>query len=386
MLFNTNTLGIRPLQENTEKILLPRPEESVAIALHQEKIAALCYDRVWSPSAQWRSPSTSVPDNIRFYCGTVPEHALLINLHRKEPNIHEISLILEQFPFIYAEVVLLLLKWRVELGTKTIHEPNADQITQKVLNKLSDEERSKISSDVMNFIESMASSLLSTPMRPQINEDSLLRLINEKKFEDALKYAHGKSFVQRKITKLLSETHGIHTINIYDSENARKNEFTEGDRRVVVATLEGLGIIDNFALTWEQILDFRKDTNARRKYIRFLHWLDKDMIGKSPAFIQDEISIRLEDYEKSIKKHGIKTIVGTVSEVIDGKYILGSSGIAAGLSLSGHPVLGFLVGAGLLIGKVALKVSETALSFDDKELGSNSEVSWVYEVEELSKR
>lgn len=373
------------MQEIKEKNILPHPNESVAIALGQEKIAAICYDRVWSPSAQWRSPSTTVPDSIRFYCGTAPEHALLKNLYRMEPNIHAISLILEEFPLVYVKVVLLLLKWRVELDRKTIPELSVDQIKQKVLNNLSEEERSKISSDFMNFIDSMASSLLDSPMWPQIDEDSLVKLINEKKFEDALQYAHGKSCVQREITKLLAETYGIRTINIYDSENARKNEFTEGDRRVVVASIEGLGIINDFALTWEQILDFRKDTNARRKYVLFLHWLDKDMISKSPAFIQDEISIRLEDYEKSLKKHGIKTVIGTVSEVLDGKYILGSSGIAAGLSLSGHPVLGSLVGAGLLIGKIAVKVSETALSFDDKELGINSEVSWVYEVKHLKK-
>jgi len=373
------------MKEIKEKNIFPLPNESVAFALGREKIAAVCYDRVWSPSAKWRSPRTAVPDSIRFYCGTAPEHALLKNLYIREHINHAISLILEQLPLAYVKIIHLLIKCRVELERKEIPELSVDQITQKVLNELSDEERSKISSDSKDFIKSFASKLLHSPMWPQTDEDSLVKLINEKKFEDALKYDQGESFVQREITKLISETHGIHTVNIYDSENARKNEFTEGDRRVVVATLEGLGIIDSFSLTWEQILDFRKDTNAKRKYIRFLHWLDRDMISKSPAFIQDEISIRLEDYEKSLKKHGIKTIIGTVSEVLDGKYILGSSGITAGLSLSGHPVLGFLLGAGLLIGKVAVKISETKLSFDDNELGSNSEISWVYEVKQLKK-
>jgi len=374
------------LQEKTEKILLPRPEESVAIALHKEKIAALCYDRIWSPPARWRSPSTAIPDSIRFYCDTAPEQALLKNLYIKEPNIHKISQILEQFPYVEVKMLLFLVKWRIEFEKKSTPKLSVEQLTQEALNSLGDEERGNITSDSIDFIESIVSLTLNTPWLQQIDKNSLEKLIKEKKFEDVLKYSHGASYVQREITISINGCFGIHTVNIYESENARKNEFNEGDRRVIVATLEGLGLVDEFALTWDQVLDFRKDVNNRHKYVRFLHWLDKDMIGKSHAFIEDEISLRLEDYERSLKKHGIKTVIGTVSEVLDGKYILGSSGIAAGLSLSGHPVLGSLVGAGLLIGKIAVKVSETALSFDDKELGSNSEVSWVYEVKQLPKR
>lgn len=277
-----------------------------------------------------------------------------------------------------------LLGYCLELHEKGLPEPSSDELKEIILDKFDDVERSSISSYFMDFIGSIEPLyILASKLQP--DEDFINNLISKNKFDEVLKHAQGTSYVQREITKSLIKAYGINTVNIYGSENTRMKEFTEGDRRVVVANIEGLGIIDNSALTWEQILDFRKDANARRKYIRFLHWLYKDMIGKSPAFIQDEISIRLEDYEKSLKKRGIKTMVGTVSEVLDGKYILGSSGITAGLSLSGHPVLGFLLGAGLMIGKVTVKISETALSFDDKELGSNSEVSWVYEVKQLKK-
>ena len=172
------------MKEIKEKTILPQPNESVAIALHQEKIASLCYDRVWSPSAQWRSPRTEVPDSIRFFCGTAPEYALIKNLCIRESSSHDISILLEQLPLVYSKIVLLLLKWRVELDRKAIPELNIDQIKQKVLNELNDEERGKISSYSYDFIKSLASKLLHTPMMQQINEDSLLKLINEKKFEE----------------------------------------------------------------------------------------------------------------------------------------------------------------------------------------------------------
>lgn len=372
--------------EIKEEILLPRAGEIIAVANRKQKMAAMCYDRIWSPSAQWRSPSTAVPDSVRFFCGTDPEHALLRNLYSREPEIHNLCLLVQQLPYVELKILTFIVEWRTTFKEKTTTGLSVDQLIQEALSSLSDEERSNITPNSMDFIESIASSTLSTPWPQEIDKNSLERLLKEKKFEDLLKYAGGASHVQREITRSINDSFGIHTVNIYESENARKNEFTEGDRRVVVASIEGLALVDEFSLTWEQVLDFRKDVNNRRKYVRFLHWLDKDMIGKSHAFIEDEISLRLEDYERSLKKHGIKTVIGTVSEVLDGKYILGSSGIAAGLSISGHPVLGFLFGAGLLIGKVAVKISETALSFDDKEIGSNSEVSWVYEVKQLPER
>lgn len=122
-------------------------------------------------------------------------------------------------------------------------------------------------------------------------------------------------------------------------------------------------------------MQFRDDEDSQGKYKRFTHWLDKNMVGKSQSFIEDEISIRLENYEQALKKHGIKTILGTIQEALDGKYLLS----AGALTLAGHPALG----AGLIIGKILVKLAQTKLDFDDVERGPNSEISWVYEAKKL---
>jgi hypothetical protein len=113
--------------------------------------------------------------------------------------------------------------------------------------------------------------------------------------------------------------------------------------------------------------------------------LGKEMVGESQAFIEDEIAIKLEDYKKSLKKHGIKTILGTIQETLDGKYLAGVSALTGGFTLSGHPTLGILAGTGLVFGKVCIKIAEKLLDYDDVERGPNSEISWVYEVKELVK-
>ncbi|MCX5643754.1 MAG: hypothetical protein NTZ17_03575 [Phycisphaerae bacterium] len=146
-----------------------------------------------------------------------------------------------------------------------------------------------------------------------------------------------------------------------------------------MSALMDLQVVDEESLTWDQVVTFRADNEARKKYRRFLHWLDGTMLGKSQAFIEDEISQRLEDYEHALKKHGIRTVIGTIEEALDGKYILGAGGFA----LVGHPILAALVAGLLVAGKVTVKLLQTSLKYDDVERGVNSEISWVHEVKGL---
>ena len=90
--------------------------------------------------------------------------------------------------------------------------------------------------------------------------------------------------------------------------------------------------------------------------------------------------------KSALRKHGIRTIIGTVEEALDGKLTTGVTAATGGLNLAGHPTLGFLVGAGMVIGKAVIKLIQNKLDYDDLERGPNSEVSWVYEArQKLSK-
>jgi len=181
--------------------------------------------------------------------------------------------------------------------------------------------------------------------------------------------------ILRKIAKSFFNKHAIAMIPVYGSKNNRNYEYREGNRQAVAATLSNLEIVDEEQLTWETVLEFRADEENQRKYKRFLHWLDKEMVGKSKSFVEDEICIRLEDYEKALKKHGIKTVVGEVSEVLAG------GGLIAALS---EPKYGLLTAGALTIGKLAIKIAKVLLDYDDVEKGPNSEISWVYEVRKLT--
>jgi len=195
----------------------------------------------------------------------------------------------------------------------------------------------------------------------------------------------GLGLILREIARSFSLKHGVIVIPVYDLVTDRASAYNEGKHEMIISILSNLEIVDEEQLTWEQVLEFRADKENQQKYKRFLHWLDKEMIERSQAFVEDEIAIRLEDYEKSIKKHGIKTVIGTIEEALDGKYSLGASGIAGSFTLAGHPTLGMLAAGLLLGGKVGVKLTKVKLDYDDVERGANSEISWVYEAKKLGK-
>lgn len=281
-------------KKSNRDVLLPAKGETVAISF-KPKTAALCYDRIWSPS------DTEVPKVIRCWGGSTAE------LNGRG----------------------LAADWNI----KTNREP----------------------------IVAMCG--------PEEKRLQLLRASTD----------HGLGLVLREVARSFSTEHGIPMVPIYNLSADRNSEYREGERQVIVATLSNLQIVDETNLTWVQVLEFRKDEEIRNKYKRFLHWLDKEMVGKNQAFFEDEIAIKLENYEDALKKHGIKTALGTIEEALDGKYLIGGSVII----LAGHPVLGVLV-TGVLIGaKVAVKLSQVKLDFENVERGPNSEISWVYEAKKL---
>ena len=189
----------------------------------------------------------------------------------------------------------------------------------------------------------------------------------------------------RKISISFSK-HGVPLIPIYDLIKQRNIMYKEGDREVVIISLTDLDIVDEKQLMWDQVIEFRSDKENQKKYKRLLHWLDKEMTGRTPHFIEEEIAIKLDDYESALRKHGIRTIAGIVEETIDGKLITGVTAATGAINLAGHPALGFLVGAGIVIGKVMMRLIQVKLDFDDMESGLNSEISWVYEAKKRLKQ
>lgn len=277
------------------RMSLPQKGESAALSFGNEKLVALCYDRVWDPIG------IDIPDPIRYSGTSATEYDLF-----------------------WLSIQLLQMEG---------------------------------SNSECNFLAEMTG--LSSA---QDNEPVL------------------KDVVDDFIT-----THNFPIVPIYDSKSKLDHEYIQGNCAVIVKALHNLKIADNNSLSWPQVMQFRDDTDAHRKYRRLLHWLEKEMVGRPQDFIEDEIAQKLEDYEWALKKHGIKTVLGAISDTLDGKYLAGAATIIGSLSLAGHPDLGIFTGAGLVIGKVAVKLAIDMLELKDIERGPNSEIAAVYEIKKFCK-
>jgi len=347
----------------SDKIILPSKGDTVAIA-SRSKTAALCYDKIWSPLYE------EVPESLRCFGGSKEEIAFVRFFSNPELAVENIIQKIER---------IKTLKKKLKAIDKEMSPISFTSLFSLALKASFDY---ALSQGYTNLSELPKEQLIN------ISIDALKSMVADP--EKAINYIKDNVDILnkplfRKITKSFYKKHKIPLVPIYNSVKERDIEYYEGDRKTIVIALSNIKIVDEDKLTWEQVLEFRRDKEVQKKYRRLLHWLERDMIGKSQAFVEDEIAEKLEDYENALNKYSIKTIIGTIEETLDGKYLLGATGIAGSLTLAGHPTLSMLAAGLLLGGKIGLKLMQTKLDFDDVERGANSEISWVYEAKKLGK-
>jgi len=139
-------------------------------------------------------------------------------------------------------------------------------------------------------------------------------------------------------------------------------------------------LVDEDSLTWEQVQEFRKDTEARAKYKRLVRWIDEELKTKSPAAVQDLIAIRLDDYEWSIKKHGMKTKLGALSCVLDPKFLVAASTVVGASTLAGGELWAALSAATVTIGGAAVSFGKACIDALDERRKENYEVAYIHDI------
>lgn len=310
------------LREMCSSALRPsRPvdrNETAAVAFDKPRTTALCFDRVWSAF-------NSVPDDIAFGGDTEFEKILFIT-----------SFLLEAI--------------EGTLGLVAI-EPNFERSPFKEFKTFE-----KKCLDMIRAAGFVDFSYKNPDVFPNINN------------------------LTRFLSNYFLDNRAIPATPVYSGPGVIESAYRQGDGRVVVTTLSNLSIVDEDRLQWSQVREFRRDKEARRKYRRLLRWLDSNMIGKPAPYVEDEIATRLEDYHWSIRKHGLRTVTGAVSSLLESKFLTAGSAATAAAALVSEPIRGLLSGAGLIISKVAIRLADAAIDLQEIKRGPNSEVAFIYDV------
>ena len=154
--------------------------------------------------------------------------------------------------------------------------------------------------------------------------------------------------------------------------------FKPGDNSFILTCIRNLGVVDEEALAWEQVAEFREDRQSRAELIRFHFWLNTVMGMKSKAEIQAHIGDLYEKRRSALRKFGIVTrvfgdsVVAIGSEAM-GRMMVGAAALGGGyVALETSPLWGALAG-GLVIGstvaaqvskaRAALKIERDATAF-----------------------
>jgi hypothetical protein len=86
-----------------------------------------------------------------------------------------------------------------------------------------------------------------------------------------------------------------------------------------------------------------------------------------------------------LKKHGIETVAGCLSRILDPKFIAASSAAVAGLAYAGDQCMAAIGSLGLLAGKAAISITKAGLDIIDTRRGKDSEIAFVYDMKKKFK-
>jgi hypothetical protein len=125
------------------------------------------------------------------------------------------------------------------------------------------------------------------------------------------------------------------------SKSAHDGHLGNSVHQALALAFDSIPIIDESKLVWKQVLEVRRDNEARTKIRRLVHWIEGELKSNSLEYLRDEIHLRIDDYLSASKKHGMEVSTGCLEAVMDWKAILTLLGAsAATYSITdSHPLL-----------------------------------------------
>jgi hypothetical protein len=168
---------------------------------------------------------------------------------------------------------------------------------------------------------------------------------------------------------------------LYENSRDQSREFQPGPEEVLTTAITNLEIVNEKELSWKQVLEFRRDREARRKYRRLVRWLDAELRAKAPADVIGAMEERLDGYQWAIRKHGLSTALGVVSTLLDPKFLGGVSATVTAAAIAGGTGWAALVGTAVSVGRALVSFGTTYVGGIEARRGSNYEIAYLHEIQ-----
>ena len=148
------------------------------------------------------------------------------------------------------------------------------------------------------------------------------------------------------------------------------------------AALNEIPIVSNDHLDWQQILEFRKDENNKRKYKDLRLWLQTGLQARTLSEAQDLIAKKVEDYKQSLRTWGINTAIGAIKQIFEIRNEMGTfaAAVCTWVISNGNVWASIAVGGASLVAKSAIFTAESFQKLREAQR-AHREVALLVEIE-----
>ena len=163
--------------------------------------------------------------------------------------------------------------------------------------------------------------------------------------------------------------------NSYSTVLLPSEESTDEEGPYAVLALSGVPLVDVSKASWEQIVELRKDTDARAKLRNLRLFLHGTYKGKAKEFITDDLGRRLDEYDSARKRLGFEAVTGTISSLLDAKSLHAATATGIASAFVGGAFAG--VGSAVLVelGGMALELSKRRFAI--KQFENSHELAYL---------
>jgi hypothetical protein len=150
------------------------------------------------------------------------------------------------------------------------------------------------------------------------------------------------------------------------------------------AVLGNIPVVLEEQLSWEQVLAFRQDPEAKRKF-RDLHVWITSLNVESERQATDLIAQKIDDYRYAIKKHGLSTWIQGISSFVSlGSLVPAAGGLAASAAHLSS-AWGAALGGALAVAGASAWVAKRLLDRQDVARGEHREIAYLYDLQNAAR-
>jgi len=173
---------------------------------------------------------------------------------------------------------------------------------------------------------------------------------------------------------------GLNVIPTYGKYSSFMHEFSGGTQLAFEAALNNINIVNAENLSWDHIIEFRQDSESLRKYRDLKIWFQQGINASSVSEATDIIAAKIDNYEWALKKHGMETLKGALTMLLDYKNAgISASAITGGTVLAGS--LGGAIAGGLVIaGQTTAWLMERHIQKKEIIRGNDKEIAFIYDI------